>query len=51
MREREVASLNLTIYKTYKFKHISLSKVIDRVGELFLEFKKMFCCFFYFFDS
>jgi hypothetical protein len=26
-------------------------KVIDRVGELFLEFKKMFCCFFYFFDS
>jgi hypothetical protein len=23
-------------------------KVIGRVGELFLKFKKMFCCFFYF---
>jgi hypothetical protein len=45
MREREVASSNLTIYKTYKFN----SKY--RVGELFLEFKKCFAVFFNFFDS
>jgi hypothetical protein len=49
MREGEVASSNLTIYKTF----ISLiqndratGKVIGWVGELFLEFKKCFAVFF-----
>jgi sporulation protein YlmC with PRC-barrel domain len=40
MRKREVASSNLIIYKTYK---MVMGKVIGRVGELFLELKKLFC--------